>query len=80
MQTKQTLPAKQLCQGGCGRLILVDDEIVLCYDCNNKEEWIISEILNPAPISAICFCCCCHINSVCPADGQDTCDECISKM
>ena len=64
----------------CGKLTKIDEDykLFLCRNCQIEVEFKIEEAINPAPVNAIC--CCCHINSVCPADGQDTCNDCLRKM
>ena len=58
---------KQLCLGGCGKTIHMGNNVGLCYECSREAEFNISEFLN-------------HTNYVNPSIGQDTCEECSSKM
>ena len=69
---------KQLCLGGCGKTIHMGNNVGLCYECSREAEFNISEFLNPVPIKIPC--CICHTNYVNPSIGQDTCEECSSKM
>ena len=64
----------------CGKLTKIDEDykLFLCKNCQREVEFKIDETLNPISISVLC--CCCQINSVCPADGQDTCNDCLRRM
>lgn len=64
----------------CGKLtVLYDDySMFLCNECQIKIEFEINETLYSIPVNTTC--CICHINLVCPADGQDTCNDCLRRM